>query len=235
MTILGEAPSATETAAGTASLISVSPQATIRRVAVSSMDNNIYLLTAPETGDQILIDAADDLGRIVSLMEAAADDAPQTALRVIITTHAHSDHIRALAPLAGATAATVLAGADDVAVIERQTGVRANRGLLNGDKVRCGPLSLDVIGLRGHTPGSVALAYVEDGQPPHLFTGDSLFPGGVGNTDGDAGRFRQLMGDVTARLFDVYGDDAIVHPGHGAPTTLGAERPHLREWWERGW
>jgi glyoxylase-like metal-dependent hydrolase (beta-lactamase superfamily II) len=199
------------------------------------MDNNIYLLTAADTGDQILIDAADDMAKIVDLLKAAQGDAPQTALRVIITTHAHQDHTRALAALAQATAATVLAGQDDVEAIARQTGVRAKRGLLHGDKVRVAGIRLDVIGLRGHTPGSIALAYAEDGQPTHLFTGDSLFPGGVGNTDRDPARFQQLMGDVLGRVFEVYDDAAIVHPGHGAPTTLGAERPHIAEWWQRGW
>jgi glyoxylase-like metal-dependent hydrolase (beta-lactamase superfamily II) len=222
-------------AAPATSLIAVTSAITIRRVAVSSMDNNIYLLTSADTGDQVLIDAADDMASIVALLRAAGHDAPQTALRVILTTHAHTDHTRALAALSQATAATVLAGQDDVEAIERQTGVRAKRGLLHGEKVRCAEIRLDVIGLRGHTPGSIALAYTEEGQPTHLFTGDSLFPGGVGATDHDPDRFTQLIGDVVSRVFDVYDDATIDHPGHGAPTTLGAERPHLAEWWQRGW
>jgi len=94
--------------------------------------------------------------------------------------------------------------------------------------------TFDVIHLQGHTPGSVALALVGADEATHLFTGDCLFPGGVGKTwkDGD---FEKLLGDVTTRVFDVYGDSTVVYPGHGDDTTLGTERPHLDEWKERGW
>jgi glyoxylase-like metal-dependent hydrolase (beta-lactamase superfamily II) len=88
-----------------------------------------------------------------------------------------------------------------------------------------------VIHLRGHTPGSLALLY----QDAHLFTGDSLFPGGVGNTQRDAARFEQLYTDVVERVFDRLPDETWVYPGHGKDTTLGAERPSLPEWRERGW
>ncbi len=81
----------------------------------------------------------------------------------------------------------------------------------------------------------MALAWTDGGGTTHLFTGDSLFPGGVGNTHQDAERFGTLIDDVEQRLFDVYDDATVVHPGHGATTTLGAERPHLAEWRERGW
>ena len=87
--------------------------------------------------------------------------------------------------------------------------------------------------LRGHTPGGLAISADIDGQQ-HLFVGDSLFPGGVGKTTNPED-FEQLITDVTERLFEVYPDDAIVHPGHGNDTTLGAERPHLDEWRARGW
>jgi glyoxylase-like metal-dependent hydrolase (beta-lactamase superfamily II) len=226
---------ATPLGLGALAVLAVTPVATIRSAAVSSLDNNVYLLTCAVSGDQVLIDAADDMAQIGRLVRAAAHDAERPTLRAIITTHAHADHIRALRPLAQATAATVLAGAEDAAAIERQAGVRVRRGLSHGDKVRCSEICLDVIALRGHTPGSIALAYAEPGQPVHLFTGDSLFPGGVGNTDRDPARFGQLLDDVVRRVFDVYDDSAIVHPGHGAPTTLGLERPHLGEWRARGW
>ena len=87
--------------------------------------------------------------------------------------------------------------------------------------------------LRGHTPGGVALGAEINGQQ-HLFVGDSLFPGGVGKTSSPED-FTQLLDDVISRIFEVYPDDAIVHPGHGASTTLGAERPHLDQWRARGW
>ncbi|MDR2379290.1 MAG: MBL fold metallo-hydrolase [Bifidobacteriaceae bacterium] len=217
-------------------LLAATPVLTVRVASVSDMDNNVYLLTSSVTGHQLLIDAADDPVAIGRLLGLAASDAPgPPRLSLIVTTHSHRDHIRALAPLVQATGAAALAGKDDVAAIENQTGISIARGLEHGDIVGVPGLTLKVIGLRGHTPGSIALAYQEDGQPAHLFTGDSLFPGGVGNTDRDPGRFNRLMADVTERVFDLYPDDAIVHPGHGAPTTLGAERPHLDEWRERGW
>jgi glyoxylase-like metal-dependent hydrolase (beta-lactamase superfamily II) len=102
--------------------------------------------------------------------------------------------------------------------------------------VQVGDQVLEVVHLRGHTPGSIALVWRgPEGAGTHLFTGDSLFPGGVGNTQQDAERFRSLIDDVEARLFDVLPDDTWVYPGHGRDTTLGAERPHLGEWRERGW
>jgi glyoxylase-like metal-dependent hydrolase (beta-lactamase superfamily II) len=96
-------------------------------------------------------------------------------------------------------------------------------------------IELKVIGLRGHTPGSVALVYEEATQPTHVFSGDSLFPGGVGNTWQDADRFSSLLADVSERLFAQYPDQTAVHPGHGRSTTLGAERPELPVWRQRGW
>ena len=112
--------------------------------------------------------------------------------------------------------------------------VTPDRILANGDTITIGELSFDVIHLRGHTPGSVALALNGADEATHLFTGDCLFPGGVGKTwqDGD---FEQLLDDVTSRVFTVYGDSTVVYPGHGDDTTLGAERPHLGEWRGRGW
>jgi glyoxylase-like metal-dependent hydrolase (beta-lactamase superfamily II) len=98
-----------------------------------------------------------------------------------------------------------------------------------------GTCSLAVIPVAGHTPGSICLVYDDGTGAPHLFTGDSLFPGGVGNTQGDAERFQQLISDVSSRIFDALPDDTWFYPGHGDDSTLGAERPHLDEWRERGW
>ncbi|HZE17616.1 MAG TPA: MBL fold metallo-hydrolase, partial [Mycobacterium sp.] len=105
------------------------------------------------------------------------------------------------------------------------------------DTVLIGKLRFDVIHLRGHTPGSIALALdgPATGGITQLFTGDCLFPGGVGNTFGDADAFRQLIDDVEQKLFARLPDETWVYPGHGNDTTLGAERPHLQEWRTRGW
>ena len=113
-----------------------------------------------------------------------------------------------------------------------------DRTVSDGDRVPVGATSVEVIHLAGHTPGGIALLYDADGElsdSPHLFTGDSLFPGGVGNTWGDRGRFEALIGDVEQKVFDRLPDATWVYPGHGDDTTLGTERPHLPEWRARGW
>ncbi|MDR1266730.1 MAG: MBL fold metallo-hydrolase [Propionibacteriaceae bacterium] len=212
------------------------PQASLRQLAVSAMDNNVYLLTSRATGSQILIDAADQPEAILELLEAARPDAAvATRLCWVVTTHQHWDHLRALAQVVARTAAATAAGADDAAAITRQTDVAIDRPLAHGDRLEAPGLALNVIGLRGHTPGSVALAWDQPGQPRRLFSGDSLFPGGVGNTDRDPARFRRLLADVQDQVFATHDDATIVLPGHGRPTTLGAERPHLAEWSARGW
>jgi glyoxylase-like metal-dependent hydrolase (beta-lactamase superfamily II) len=154
----------------------------------------------------------------------------------VLTTHSHRDHIGALsAVVADHPDAETLAGEDDAAANTAATGVAITLRLRDGDRVALGSLELAVIGLRGHTPGSVALAHTAPGTPPQLFTGDSLFPGGVGNTQRDPQRFASLLADVIHRIFDAYPDETVLWPGHGLPTTLGAERPHLEVWRARGW
>jgi glyoxylase-like metal-dependent hydrolase (beta-lactamase superfamily II) len=153
-------------------------------------------------------------------------------LRTVVTTHGHWDHHRALPQVVEATAAQTVAHPDDAADLP----VPVQRPVANGDTVAVGAQTLEVVHLRGHTPGSIALVWRgPDDAGVHVFTGDSLFPGGVGNTRGDAARFASLVDDVEHRLFDVLPDDAWVYPGHGKDTTIGAERPHLPEWRARGW
>lgn len=205
----------------------------VHRASVSQMDNNVYVLTAP-SGEQLLIDAADDAPRLLGLL-AEAGAGP---LRTVVTTHGHWDHHRALAEVVAATGARTAAGPEDAGDLP----VAVDDVLGDGDTVTvdaAGQVVLDVIALRGHTPGSVALALTEpaDAEHPgrvHLFTGDSLFPGGVGKTADDAA-FTSLIDDVEQRLFDRYPDDTVVWPGHGSATTLGTERPNLPAWRERGW
>ncbi|HEY4616080.1 MAG TPA: MBL fold metallo-hydrolase [Citricoccus sp.] len=212
------------------------PRVTVRHRSVSEMSNNVYLLTSKTSGTQVLIDAADDAPAIRELLESAREDTPcEPKLAVIITTHQHWDHVRALAAVAEATGAPTAAGTADAEAIDEATGVAAKVLLNHGDTASFDGISLAVVGLRGHTPGSVALVYEPEDGPPLCFSGDSLFPGGVGNTQQDPARFESLFTDVVERLFEVYPDDMIVHPGHGEPTTLGAERPHLDEWRARGW
>jgi len=203
---------------------------TIRKMSVGQMANNVYLLTCARTGRQLLIDAADEPDRIQSLIREG--DQASGALDLIVTTHQHWDHHRALAQVvASADNVTTAAGAADADALP----VIPDRRLAHGDTIELGDLTLGVIHLRGHTPGSVALVYDDPQGHSHLWTGDSLFPGGVGNVDKDPGRFASLMDDVQTRIFDVYDDDTWIYPGHGADTTLGNERPQLQSWRQRGW
>lgn len=205
---------------------------TIRSISVSEMDNNVYVLTSRTSGAQVLIDAADDAPAILSLLADAQEDTEaEVRVALIITTHSHWDHVRALAEVKEATQARTAAGEDDVADIAVPTDVPLRHhqtGSFEG-------FELEAIHLRGHTPGSVALLYRDPHGPAHLFTGDSLFPGGLGNTQGDGERFASLYEDVVTRVFDYLPDDTLVHPGHGKGTTLGTERGSLEEWKQRGW
>ncbi len=204
----------------------------IRKASVGEMDNNAYLLTCRVSGVQLLIDAAADAPRLMRLVR---EGSPTSRLDTVATTHAHHDHIGALAPVVRQTGARTAAGAADAASITEQVQVPIDVELHHGDVVRVGVHDLEVIALRGHTPGSVALLWRGGEDGDHLFTGDSLFPGGVGATHGERDRFERLITDVTERIFDALGDDTWVYPGHGVDTTLGAERPQLSTWRERGW
>jgi glyoxylase-like metal-dependent hydrolase (beta-lactamase superfamily II) len=203
------------------------PGATIVKVSVGPMDNNAYLVTCSRTNKSLLIDAANDAE---TLLDVVRDYAPDVAL--IVTSHQHADHWQALEEVAKVTGAPTAAHQLDA----KPLPVQPDRILAGGDTIAIGDLTFDVIHLRGHTPGSVALALSGDavGGVTQLFTGDCLFPGGVGKTP-QKGDFEQLLGDVSSRVFDAYPDSTVVYPGHGDDTTLGAERPHLAEWRERGW
>ncbi|MFC7374396.1 MBL fold metallo-hydrolase [Brachybacterium sp. GCM10030267] len=207
----------------------------IRKASVGPMDNNAYLLTCRDTGAQLLIDAAADADRLQALVAEGSGSRTGAGsagrLDTIVTTHRHHDHVGALEELVSATGARTAAGAEDAPAIAVPTDVQ----LTHGDVLEVGRQRLEVIALRGHTPGSVALLWRGGEAGDHLFTGDSLFPGGVGNTENDSLRFFQLLDDVEERIFDVLPDATWVYPGHGDDTTLGAERPSLPQWRERGW
>jgi glyoxylase-like metal-dependent hydrolase (beta-lactamase superfamily II) len=203
------------------------PGATIIKASVGPMDNNAYLVTCSETGETLLIDAANDADDLVDLVRK---NAPKLAL--IVTSHQHFDHWQALEAVVDATGAPTAAHEIDADPLP----VEPDRLLTDGDTIQVGKLTFDVIHLRGHTPGSVALALSGPaaGNATQLFTGDCLFPGGLGRTTKPA-EFESLFKDVESRVFDRFGDDTVVYPGHGDDTTLGAERPQLAEWRARGW
>ncbi|MET7736970.1 MBL fold metallo-hydrolase [Streptomyces sp. NPDC005402] len=195
----------------------------ITKVSVGEIDNNVYLLRCRATGEQLLIDAAAEPRTLLDLVGDGG-------LATVFTTHRHWDHHRALAEVVAATGARSLVGREDA------PGVPVSDVLVDdGDTVRVGAVSLTAIHLVGHSPGSTALLYRDPKGHPHLFTGDSLFPGGIGNTEKDPARFASLLHDVETKIFDRLTDDTWVYPGHGKDTTLGAERPSLPQWRDRGW
>ncbi|MDT3396048.1 MBL fold metallo-hydrolase [Streptomyces sp. B1866] len=196
----------------------------ISKVAVGPMNNNAYLLRCRATGEQLLIDAAAEPRTLLSLVG-------DSGIASVVTTHRHHDHWAALREVVDATGARTLAGRHDAEGIPVPTDVLVD----DGDTLRVGRVELTARHLVGHTPGSIALVYDDPHGHPHLFTGDCLFPGGVGNTHGDPEAFQSLIGDVETKLFGQLPDETWVYPGHGDDTTLGAERPHLAEWRERGW
>ena len=198
---------------------------TITKIAVGDMDNNAYFLRCSETGDLVLIDAAAEPDRLIGVLNAL--DGPRVT--AIVTTHQHGDHWQALPELVATTGAPVIAHPLDAGPLP----VNSVTSVEDGDTIPVGTCTLSVIHLVGHTPGSIALLF-EGPDRPHLFTGDSLFPGGVGLTTNPED-FASLHHDVSTKLFDRLPDDTWVYPGHGGDTTLGAERPHLEEWRERGW
>lgn len=203
------------------------PGANIIKMSVGPMDNNAYLVTCSKTGESVLIDAANDAELLVDLVRTQAPK-----LEMIVTTHQHPDHWQALEAVAEATGVPTAAHQLDAEPLP----VRPERFLAGGDAIVVGDLTFDVIHLRGHTPGSVALALRPEGdrETVHLFTGDCLFPGGPGRTT-NVTEFKSLMDDLESRVFGVYGDDTVVYPGHGDDTTVGEERPRLADWRERGW
>ena len=221
-------------------LLRLSDTVTVTKISVGPMDNNAYLLQA-RGGATVLVDAANDAGRLLTIIgdEPLADAtiadsvAPRLGVRAEDLVEESQQVRRALAAVAEATGARLVAGRPDAEAIAADAGVSGVQGVWDGDTVPLGEEELAVVGLVGHTPGSVTLAYAGGGGT-HLFTGDSLFPGGPGKT-WSADDFVSLMAELEGKIFGAYADDAVVHPGHGDGTTLGAERPHLPEWRARGW
>ncbi|MFZ8910719.1 MAG: MBL fold metallo-hydrolase [Candidatus Nanopelagicales bacterium] len=199
------------------------PHLIVSKMAVGPMDNNAYLLRCRDTGEQVLIDAAAEPRALLDLIGS-------DGIEAVITTHRHADHWQALGEVVAATGATTIAGRYDAEGIPVMTDVLLD----DGDEIAFGSVTLRAIHLIGHTPGSIALVYDDPEGQPHLFTGDCLFPGGVGKT-ANAEDFASLYSGVVTKVFDVLPDETWVYPGHGNDTTLGRERGSLEEWAERGW
>lgn len=199
----------------------------ITKISVGPMDNNAYLLVCAATNEALLIDAANEADRLSDLIGSGPN---RPTLRTIVTTHQHPDHWQALGATAGAFGANTVAHPADAEPLPVPPDVLVE----HGQTVNVGECELEVIHLRGHTPGSIALVYRDPNGHPHLFTGDSLFPGGVGRTTSPE-NFTSLVDDVSSRVFDVLPDDTWFYPGHGDDSTLGEQKPHIDEWRERGW
>ena len=190
----------------------------IKKLSVGPTDNNVYVLIDPATRASVLVDASDELDRLVA---AVAD----TKLQAIWLTHGDGDHIRVLEPLREALKAPVHMHDGDAGALTRPPDVRLN----DGDVLPVGQLAFKVLHTPGHTAGGVC--FHTDG---HLIAGDTLFPGGPGNTKRPGGDFPLIIRMIREKLF-VLPDETRVYPGHGRDTTIGAERPHLDEWIARGW
>ena len=199
------------------------PQLMITKVAVGPANNNAYLLRCRATDQQLLIDAAAEAPVLLETVGGS--------LATVVTTHRHQDHWSALAAVVRATGARTAAGRLDAEGIP----VPSDLLLDDGDTLRFGEIDLTVRHLVGHTPGAIVLIYDDPKGHPHLFTGDCLFPGGIGNTWGDSDAFTSLLDGVETKLFATLPDETWVYPGHGDDTTLGTERPNLAEWRTRGW
>jgi glyoxylase-like metal-dependent hydrolase (beta-lactamase superfamily II) len=194
----------------------------ITKVAVGPMDNNAYLLRCRDTGAQLLIDAANDAPTLLRLVNGVLD--------TVVTTHRHADHWQALAEVVDATSARTIAGRFDVDGID----VPIDESLNDGDIVRVGTCELTALHIPGHTPGAIVLLYDDPTGAPHLFTGDTLFPGGPGKTT-SPDDFATIMDGLERRVFGTLPDETWVYPGLGDDTTIGDERPHLADWRARGW
>jgi glyoxylase-like metal-dependent hydrolase (beta-lactamase superfamily II) len=198
----------------------------ITKVSVGPMDNNAYLLVCRATNEALLIDAANEPDRLADLV-GSGESRPE--LRHLVTTHRHGDHWQALGAVAGMFQTRQIAHPLDAGELP----IPMDELVEQGDTVRFGDIELEVVHLRGHTPGSIALVYRGEDRP-HIFTGDSLFPGGPGRTTSPED-FNSLMSDLESRVFDQLPDETWVYPGHGDDTTLGKERLSLPDWRARGW
>lgn len=187
----------------------------VRKIEVGSMENNVYVLECPKTHEALLVDGCFEADKILAACEGAT-------VKHIVQTHGHMDHVQALAELKERLGVSVLAHPAEDYPVETVD-------LEDGETIEFGNCRVRVLHTPGHTPGGVCL---HSGK--HLVSGDTLFPGGPGNTWGNEDAFKQIIESIETKLF-VLPDDTAVYPGHGKDTTIGAEKPHLQEWKDRGW
>ena len=192
----------------------------VHKVVVGPVDNNVFVIRCRATGDAVLLDAANEHDQLLELCRSLG-------VRRVLETHGHWDHIQAVPAMREAGYEVAVTAADAPMLHEVGYDVLID----DAEVIEFGRLRLDAIHNPGHTPGSISFALA---GTPLLFTGDTLFPGGPGNTSFEGGDFDTIITSISSKLF-TFPDDTIVLPGHGDDTTIGAERPHLDEWIERGW
>ncbi|GAC1444734.1 MAG: MBL fold metallo-hydrolase [Chloroflexota bacterium] len=190
----------------------------LKQFSVGTFDNNVYIVVDPNTKDSVLFDAPTDAQKILSTLAGAN-------LKAIIMTHTDADHVQALKEVKEATEAPIGVHPEDASRLP----VREDFEIRDGETLQLGSITLTALHTPGHTPGSLCFLAGDI-----LIAGDTLFPGGPGNTHDSKERFNEIIGHIGSKLF-VLPDDTKVYPGHGKATSIGAEKPHLQEWVQRGW
>ncbi|HEX9259155.1 MAG TPA: MBL fold metallo-hydrolase [Acidimicrobiales bacterium] len=192
----------------------------IHKVVVGPLDNNVFVLRCRDSGEAVLLDAANEHEQLLAL-------ADRLKVRRILETHGHWDHIQAIPAMREAGYEVAVTKLD----APRLKDVGYDVFLDDAEVIEVGKVRLHAIHTPGHTEGSIC--FKVEGSPV-LFSGDTLFPGGPGNTSFDGGDFATIIQSIDRRLFTLPAD-TIVLPGHGSDTTIADERPHLQEWIDRGW
>ncbi len=185
---------------------------------VGTFENVVYAVRDPDTREGYVIDAGWEPDTIA---EAVKD----TQVKGILITHGHHDHHDELDALKARIKAPAGIGEGDRQMLKSPPEFT----IADGQELRFGPVTMRAIHTPGHTPGSTCFLVGN-----LLFSGDTLFPGGPGNTKTSTGDFPTIVKSLRDKLFTLP-DDTVVHPGHGTGTTIGQEKPHLDEWIARGW
>jgi glyoxylase-like metal-dependent hydrolase (beta-lactamase superfamily II) len=194
------------------------PTVSVTVLAVGPYDNRVYVVSSPGTKQAVVIDAADEADRILEACRGFE-------VKAILTTHGHSDHLQAVDPVQNKLGTPFLMHPADIEIAGRQP----DEPLSDGQEISLGTTNLVVLHTPGHTPGSVCFVL-----EPIIFSGDTLFPGGPGATRWEYSSFGQIMDSIEQQLM-TYPDRTVIYPGHGAPTSLRNERPHIEAWRNRGW